>query len=306
MTPDELRRRVGALRVNVHHGRRAPHKPLLLLWVLARFAEGRGVLPYRDVERAVNALLRDFGPPYRTTADMPFWHLQSDGVWLVDGAATLPPGKGSKMPLVSTLRTRNPVGRLAPEVADLLREQPWLLDELVGRLLAYFPVSYYEALLQAACFDAEAISSVQETSGAYVIRRSRDPHFRERVLDAYEAQCTVCGFSATLVGEPVGLEAAHIQWHSEDGPDVTPNGLALCALHHVLFDRGAFTLSADSARRIEVAAIARERRSRNALLVDLHGRPIRLPRDSSQGPDDAFVRWHRATVFREPAREDAR
>ena len=41
----------------------------------------------------------------------------------------------------------------------------------------------------------------------------------------------------------VALEAAHIKWHQAGGPDEESNGLALCTMHHKLFDRGVFTLS---------------------------------------------------------------
>src|SRR5437588_7846441 len=41
----------------------------------------------------------------------------------------------------------------------------------------------------------------------------------------------------------VGLDAAHIRWHQAGGPDREGNGLALCVLHHKLFDLGAFTVS---------------------------------------------------------------
>lgn len=36
----------------------------------------------------------------------------------------------------------------------------------------------------------------------------------------------------------MGLEAAHVQWHSQNGSDDVSNGLALCSLHHTLFDLG--------------------------------------------------------------------
>ena len=41
---------------------------------------------------------------------------------------------------------------------------------------------------------------------------------------------------------PVGIEAAHIRWHSQQGPDEITNALALCALHHTLFDLNYFPL----------------------------------------------------------------
>lgn len=40
------------------------------------------------------------------------------------------------------------------------------------------------------------------------------------------------------------------------GPDSEANGVALCALHHKLFDRGAFTLSKDM--KIQVSEKARQ------------------------------------------------
>ena len=49
----------------------------------------------------------------------------------------------------------------------------------------------------------------------------------------------------------MGLEAAHIRWHQAGGPDIEGNGMALCSLHHKLFDRGAFTL--DSSFRVIVS-----------------------------------------------------
>jgi putative restriction endonuclease len=49
----------------------------------------------------------------------------------------------------------------------------------------------------------------------------------------------------------VGLEAAHIKWYQAGGPDAEVNGIALCSLHHTLFDRGAFTLS--DSMRIQVS-----------------------------------------------------
>ena len=46
-------------------------------------------------------------------------------------------------------------------------------------------------------------------------------------------------------GQPIGLEAAHIKWHSVGGPPEVENGLALCVLHHKFFDSGLFTVLAD-------------------------------------------------------------
>jgi putative restriction endonuclease len=41
----------------------------------------------------------------------------------------------------------------------------------------------------------------------------------------------------------LGLEAAHIKWFQAGGPDIEANGLAMCSLHHKLFDLGVFTIA---------------------------------------------------------------
>jgi hypothetical protein len=70
------------------------------------------------------------------------------------------------------------------------------------------------------------------------------------VLEAYLAECYVCGFSLRLVDGLIAVDAAHIQWHSHGGPDEVPNSLALCALHHRLLDHGAITVREDLRVRV--------------------------------------------------------
>jgi putative restriction endonuclease len=64
-------------------GIRAPHKPLLLLWLFGRFAAaGSSAATYEEAEQPVSALINDFGPPVasvaiaRQRAAMPFVHLE--------------------------------------------------------------------------------------------------------------------------------------------------------------------------------------------------------------------------------------
>lgn len=71
---------------------RAPHKPLLLLWLFGRFAStGSTATAYVEAEEPVSALINDFGPPVasasagRQRAAMPFVHLERE-IWdLHDG-----------------------------------------------------------------------------------------------------------------------------------------------------------------------------------------------------------------------------
>ena len=50
----------------------------------------------------------------------------------------------------------------------------------------------------------------------------------------------MCGYDVRLGNRELGLEVRHIKWHQAGGPDTEVNGLALCVLHHKLFDCGAY------------------------------------------------------------------
>ena len=104
-----------------------------------------------------------------------------------------------------------------------------------------FPASIHEDILQAVGIEAPLQMFTLPRRDPK--QRRRDSSFRPNILKVYECKCAVCGFDAQLGTSPVALEAAHIKWHTHHGPDEVINGLALCSLHHKLFDRGAFTLS---------------------------------------------------------------
>ena len=128
-----------------------------------------------------------------------------------------------------------------------------------------------------------------------------DPEFREKVLRAYEYKCAVCGFDVRLDHYPIALEAAHIKWHQAGGPDVEVNGLALCALHHKLFDREAFTLSKNF--EVKVSDRAYGTIGFNEWLMKFHGEKIKYPQRKNYLPDNSFRAWHVREVFQGDFRE---
>ena len=131
--------------------------------------------------------------------------------------------------------------------------------------------------------------------------RERTSNFREDVLRAYEYKCAICGFDVKLGFSPIALEASHIKWQAAEGPDETVNGLALCVLHHKLFDRGAFTLS----RRLEILVSddANGTVGFQEWLMNFHGQQINLPQRRSCYPDVDFIEWHVREVFQGDYRE---
>jgi putative restriction endonuclease len=129
---------------------------------------------------------------------------------------------------------------------------------------------------------------------------ARSPDFRDRILRAYEYSCAVCGFDVRLGTMPVALEAAHIKWHQAGGQDEEANGLALCTLHHKLFDRGVFTLS--SSMSVIVSEAADGTRGFQEWVVTFHDKAIRPPQRPTYYPDENWVAWHVREVFQGPGR----
>jgi putative restriction endonuclease len=100
----------------------------------------------------------------------------------------------------------------------------------------------------------------------------------------------------------VGLEAAHIKWFQAGGPDVEPNGLALCALHHKLLDLGAFTVLPDDYVIMVSQSLVGSVEAQDKML-GYHGAGIVLPQSDAYFPDTEFLVWQKSEVFKKPGRE---
>ncbi len=300
MYEDRFLRRIDTLNVYKRGERRAPHKPLLLLLAIAKLLRGKTSLPFDEVEAELEPLLSQFAPQVisRHQPELPYWHLQSDGLWSVSGAEFLPRQKGG-FPKLAGLRQT--VGGLDPAFARKLMENALYRWRVVQRILdGHFPMSRHADVLAAAGLAMDPAGQVME--GDAKPKRVRDSQFRERILRAYEHRCAVTGFSVALAGRAFGCEAAHVQWHSHDGPDTVDNGLALEPTIHKLLDAGAWTLSDD--RRILVSAELSGSEDFVERMRSLHGRPIRSPLVGEPPIREDYIRWHREPklggVFRHP------
>ena len=290
-------------------GQRAPHKPLLLLLALARVSRGRARLAlYAEYHRDLERLLADFGPPRRTHhPNMPFWRLQGDGLWDIPEAAGLRRGRGRGGDVSPRALVDAGARGGFPEAAhEVLAADRNLVEAAVTRLLeGHFPQSLHDDIRDA--IGLEYCSQAAEEPPEYrVARVGRDPGFRRAVITAYERRCAFCDFDIRLDDRLLGIEAAHIRWHACEGPDIVPNGLALCVFHHRAFDRGAIGLESGGAgpRRYRLIVSRELSGVSDAFrqLVDIGGHPLRSPQETAESPDPAFVTWHRREVFRGPPR----
>lgn len=307
MDQREILDRFNGFRVWHSNGRRAPHKPLLILWALGRCLAGvERLAPFSLVDQELSRLLLAFGPHRQTTrTEFPFWRLCNDGVWEVDRPEVVTT-TSSQDAHRSSLLAGNVHGGLLERDYDAFREQPMLALQVADWLIdAHFQDTYRDDILAATGLVASQLPlaeqeklEIREEHDEYALsrRRKRKPGFREAVLHAYRDQCAVCGLNIRLAGRSLAVEAAHIHWLKDAGPSNVANGLALCVLHHRLFDRGAFTVRQDY--RVAVATEIEGRGASTALGRFAGNRLHVLPMQSSLRPDVRHLSWHAKEVFR--------
>jgi putative restriction endonuclease len=285
MSPEELKDRLSKLSIWKKNGQRAPHKPLLILYALGQFLNGKTKLPYEEVRTKLKNLLMEFGPSRKSYhPEEPFVRLSRDGIWELDAQVDRI-NPNDKMLLQEGVN-----GGLSPDVILLLNKNKALVMEIASLVLEeHFPDTVHEDILEEVGLNFHLYK-----------KRPRDPLFRERVLRAYEQSCAICGFNVRLGKNLVAVEAAHIQWHQAGGPDREENGIALCSLHHKLFDRGVFTISNE--RKLLVAEDASGTQGFEDWLMRYHGNEIRSPIHPDYLPREHFVGWHFREVFKAPAR----
>lgn len=283
--------RLSGLTVWTNGDQRAPHKPLLLLLLFARIQRGdERLVSFTEVEQPLADLLREFGPVRRNYhPELPFWHLQSDGIWsLTNRAKALTPaGKIS----VRGLREVDVKGGLSPQLWKLLRDDPGALAEASSLLLeAHFPSTMHGDILDAIGLDVTPTPIIQKTA-----KRIRNPAFREKVLSAYDYRCAVCGLDVRLGHVPIAVEAAHIKWFQAGGPDEVNNGLALCVLHHKLLDRGAIAISPE--RLVLVSDRANGYGGFDEWVGAFRNAELRPPKRTEYSLAEDFMQWHVREVY---------
>jgi putative restriction endonuclease len=268
---------------------RAPHKPLLMLYALAQIFKGnKRFLPYEIVKQELGFLLKEFGPARKSYhPEHPFVRLKNDGIWELDQ-----PIQNNEFSNKSLL-DKHVSGGFTKEVYQKLTKNAELIQELTYIILdQHFPKTFHEDLLYYLELNFQV--------GGNFNKRRRDRAFREKILKAYEYSCAVCEFNVRLSEQLVGIEAAHIKWHHAGGPDNECNGVALCSLHHKLFDRGVFTIS--NSRRLIVSEFAHGNKGFDDWLLKYHNKEIKKPIHPSYEADPNFLNWHYKEVFRSPGR----
>jgi putative restriction endonuclease len=135
-----------------------------------------------------------------------------------------------------------------------------------------------------------AVSEDAMPRRAYItttVRQRLHQHgFRERVLRAYREQCALCRLRHLAL-----LDAAHIIPDAEaEGEPRVSNGLALCKLHHVAFDR--FLLGITPDYTVELRQDLLDEEDGPVLkhaLQEFHGAKLVLPSRRDDRPDRGLL-----------------
>ena len=297
ITDEELIARVRSIQVASVRGRHSPHKPLLLLLAIGRHLNGEDrLVSFKEIEDRLKGLISQFGlPDSRDNAHYPFWRLRNDDrLWEID-RPELVRMTSARQAYVSDLREHGVRGGLTQDVLNRLEASPDVTRRIVGILLDdYFPPSLHDDVMIEVGLDG--IFDWSEPSVEVSRRLKRDRSFRDIVLRAYEYRCAVCRFDIRLFNRSIGLEAAHIKWHKARGPASVRNGVALCVLHHKLFDTGLFTVLED------LTVLVAEQATGDSFQESLnrHNRHILqvIPSCADKRPKPKYLDWHKTTVFK--------
>lgn len=285
MNSEQLKEKISNLTIWKKGDQRAPHKPLLILYALGQLqTKNERFLSYEVTREKLTDLLREFGPIRKSYhPEEPYVRLKRDGIWLLDKEVN------EKSPSNRQLLNDQVSAGFTPEVYDLLNGKPRLIQEISQAILEeHFPDTIHEDILDAVGLDFTVYT-----------RKKRDPKFRDKILRAYGYSCAICGFNVRLAHNLVGVEAAHIKWHQAGGPDIEENGIALCSLHHKLFDRGVFTLTQE--RTMIVSQDAHGTHGFDEWLMRFNGEKVREPIQTYYTPNHTFLNWHVKEVFRGPS-----
>lgn len=280
---------------------RAPNKPLLILLALGKcYRDEERLILYDEIDAKLKTLLIEFGPSRKSIhTEYPFWRLQNDKIWEVisdtDNLQRRIQTSDSYHEDIpkSELKKHCARGGFTKDIFDALSKDKSLILNLAKYYLdGEFPETLHDDILSAVGLEINSDN----------IKRKRSPEFRERILRAYEYSCVVCGLNIRYYNNScLCVEAAHIKWHQAGGPDEEKNGLALCVLHHKLFDRGAFTIADNNS--ILVSQHIHGDAGFKEWLLRYHRQPLRMPVSDRYMPDPSYSSWHQKEVFKFPSRD---
>ena len=178
MNNDDFVSRLSRINVWQSGGRRAPHKPLLMLYALGRVQQGKKrLVPYSEVETHLTSLLRRFGPPARALhPEFPFGRLPNDELWDIPGVEAVTRTKSGDLHKSSLIR-HDIRGGLQEADYEMLLADDRLAQKAANLLLeAHFPQSVQSDIRVAVGLRDIGVM-LQDGAVRDAPSRTRDPKF---------------------------------------------------------------------------------------------------------------------------------
>lgn len=301
-------------KLSVQTAGRAPHKPILLLSVLDKFAQGSLYANLIELDADLGEIFNSYWatvmPPGRPgNIAMPYYHLENDGFWHVLWKSGKKPG--GKVHSVTKLRELSYGAKLDDDLFNLLEEERNQLALRHILLQTYFSESVRPALIEQSNINVGAFvysqkllampkESIQETKEkapeSDTERKARNQGFRKAVREAYQYTCAMTGIRIVTDDGHVAVVGAHIVPWSENQDDRITNGIALSPTCHWAFDEGL--LAVTDSYKVKVSPQIYKGENSPIHLAELDGRILNLPNDKSFWPDPENLRWHKRKIFR--------
>ncbi|MBK3333113.1 hypothetical protein GWK41_08525 [Persephonella atlantica] len=127
----------------------------------------------------------------------------------------------------------------------------------------------------------------REKISATIEKYKRDPSFSTTVKSNYGNKCAICG----IPNEGAVVDAAHIKPVKEGGPDIEENGIALCKVHHNLFDAGLITIK--DGKLITSPKMSHQLET-HPVISEFKGKRVKLVKTSEK-----FLKWHQENIFKD-------
>ncbi|WP_189529732.1 HNH endonuclease [Streptomyces roseolilacinus] len=146
-------RRIGELKPAQRRTGQALHRPILALWAIGQAAQGKPRQQrWSEVREAVGPLLVSYAGASdgQQAVLYPFWALQRDALWEVEGSEELTMTSEGRRPQASSLDATNPLAGLPKQVYDAVEGDPalaaWAISVLLLRFFTPVPAGLLEDL----------------------------------------------------------------------------------------------------------------------------------------------------------------
>ena len=286
----------------------APHKPVLLLALLAEVEHGRVT---NNLFTLTPELVASFQLHWRTLVTgnswqpkiiYPYRYLIQEKFWqLVRSDQPVPAADLGHPTSIGQLSGLVDGGRFTSDLWHLLQDTV-ALGALRHHLVAtYFP-EHGEAAAEYMPADPlfhEAERLLAEANAKFRIHKRRETEtdgyfvrhalFPRVIKSLYRQSCAVCRLSVTTPRKTM-VQAAHIMDFAESLSDDPQNGIALCPNHHWAFDAGGISIADNHTLMVSGNLDAGDGFSR-------HGAVLLLPEQAQFAPAPEALAWHRAHKF---------